>query len=100
MRSTILILGSISLFTQLTEVCPAQRTQTRPSGLRFAVGFTEQVRSEPTTGRVYVMIARDSRREPRRQVGRTGVPFFGVDVDQLAPPTPAGIATYCLPPAR
>ncbi len=43
------------------------------------------VRSEPVTGRVYFMVARSGDREPRLQIGRTGTPFFGRDVEKLAP---------------
>ena len=43
------------------------------------------VRGEPVTGRVYVMIARTNEREPRLQIGRTGTPFFGRDVEMLPP---------------
>ena len=43
------------------------------------------VRGEPVTGRVYVMIARTNDREPRLQIGRTGTPFFGRDVEMLPP---------------
>ena len=43
------------------------------------------VRKEAITGRVYVMIAKTNDREPRLQIGRTGTPFFGRDVDMLPP---------------
>ena len=54
-------------------------------GLRVEVSFPSSVRAEPVTGRVYVMISRTNDREPRLQIGRTGTPFFGRDVDKLAP---------------
>ena len=40
----------------------------------------------PITGRVFVMMTRIDRQgaEPRLQIGRTGVPFFGRDVERLA----------------
>ncbi|MGO9260862.1 MAG: alpha/beta hydrolase-fold protein [Bryobacteraceae bacterium] len=41
--------------------------------------------SGPITGRVFVMISRTNQREPRTQVGRVGVPFFGRDIEKLAP---------------
>jgi len=43
------------------------------------------------TGRMFVMISRTDQREPRSQVGRTGIPFFGVDVEGLAPGQPVVI---------
>ena len=53
--------------------------------LRVEVSFPASAHAGPVTGRVYVMISRTSDREPREQIGRTGVPFFGRDVEQLKP---------------
>ena len=58
--------------------------QTSDTPLRFEISIPDDVRAEPVTGRVFVMVSRTNTREPRFQVGRTGVPFFGRDVDQLA----------------
>ena len=57
--------------------------QDRPAG--FRITFSKDVRSEATTGRVYVAISKTDRREPRSQIGRTGTPFFGTDVEDLKP---------------
>jgi hypothetical protein len=38
----------------------------------------------PVTGRVYVIITREDGAEPRRQVGISGVPFWGMEVRNLA----------------
>lgn len=64
-----------------------QRDTTSPSGrgLRVEVTVPASIRKEPVTGRVYVMVARDNQREPRLQIGRTGTPFFGRDVEMLPP---------------
>ena len=51
---------------------------------RFEIVVPGGTHTEPITGRVYVMIARTADREPRLQIGRTGEPFFGRDVEQLA----------------
>ena len=51
--------------------------------LRFEISVPASVHPEPITGRVYVMISRTNDREPRLQIGRTGVPFFGRDVERL-----------------
>ena len=62
--------------------------------LRFEITFPASAHSGAITGRVYVMVApslevdvRGAKRsvEPRQQIGRTGVPFFGRDVEQLKP---------------
>src|SRR5215813_11634108 len=65
----------------LALTSPAQQ----PSKLRFEISFPASAHSEPITGRVYVMISRTNDREPRLQIGRTGTPFFGRDVERLAP---------------
>lgn len=69
----------------------AQRAGGPPAGLRFEISFPAAAHDGPVTGRVYVMISRTNDREPRLQVGRTGVPFFGRDVERLAPGAPAVI---------
>ena len=54
------------------------------STLRFDVSFIPQAHDGPITGRVFVMVTRTVDRvpEPRLQIGRTGVPFFGRDVER------------------
>ncbi len=54
-------------------------------GLRVEITVPPSMRSEPVTGRVYFMVARTGEREPRLQIGRTGTPFFGRDVENLPP---------------
>jgi len=59
-------------------------------GPRFEVSVPRQLRAEPLTGRVFVFLSRDSSLEPRLQAGGVvSVPFFGVDVERLAPGSPA-----------
>ncbi len=52
---------------------------------RFEISYPATVNAGPITGRVFVMISRTNQREPRTQVGRVGVPFFGRDIEKLAP---------------
>lgn len=52
---------------------------------RFEISFPASAHDPPVTGRVYVMISETNEREPRFQIGRTGVPFFGRDVENLMP---------------
>jgi hypothetical protein len=62
----------------------------------FQITFPEAAHTGPITGRVLVMITRtDSMTrfgspqrvpaEPRQQIGRSGVPVFGRDIERLAP---------------
>ncbi len=53
--------------------------------LRFEISFSPEVSGEPLTGRMFLAIAREADPEPRLQVGRYGVPLFGVDFESLAP---------------
>ncbi len=52
---------------------------------RFEISYPAAVNRGPLTGRVFVMLSRTNQREPRTQVGRVGVPFFGRDFENLAP---------------
>src|SRR5262245_49476558 len=64
---------------------PAQSGST--SKLRFDVSFVPQIHDGPVTGRAFVMVTRsiEKQPEPRLQIGRTGVPFFGRDIERLQP---------------
>lgn len=76
----ILIIGS-SIFADKSF------EQTKSSELRFEISFPPSVHPEQITGRVFVMISRNDRREPRLQAGSwsRSVPFFGMDVEDLKP---------------
>ena len=52
---------------------------------RFEISYPSSVQGGPITGRAFLMISRTNDREPRLQVSRTGVPFFGRDIEKLAP---------------
>ncbi len=55
-------------------------------GQRFDISFPASARATPVRGRVFVIVTRNASREPRLQLNQVdGVPFFGRDVDQLAP---------------
>ena len=53
--------------------------------ISFEISFPASVHRKPITGRVYVMISNTNKREPRQQISRSGVPFFGSDVFNLKP---------------
>ncbi len=52
---------------------------------RFEISFPPAAHSAAITGRVYVMISHRNDPDPRLQIGRLGAPFFGRDVENLAP---------------
>ncbi|PYP71402.1 MAG: hypothetical protein DMD41_12530 [Gemmatimonadetes bacterium] len=73
---------SLSLALVLSAIAVAA-----PAQLQFSLSFPAAAHAEPITGRVFVILSRDSVPEPRFQThpfGR-GVPIFGLDVNQLAP---------------
>src|SRR6185295_4528930 len=78
---------SLALATILGITAVAEQQHLTPGKrLRVDVSFPASAHSGPITGRAFVMISRDvARNEPRLQIGRTGVPFFGHDVEGLAP---------------
>src|SRR5689334_5758389 len=78
MRTSLL---AISLFLPTLSSAQAQRA----GGPRFEISVPGSARNEPLTGRVFLMISRKAEPEPRLQIGRTGAPFFGRDVERLAP---------------
>ena len=62
----------------------------QPARLRFELSFPATVRSEAVDGRVFVIVTRKADPEPRLQFGKPGgqygsMPFFGENVDALAP---------------
>src|ERR1051326_3589478 len=58
---------------------------------RFQVSFPASAHAQPITGRVFIIIARNDRSEPRLQAGGwyEQIPIYGVDVAALQPGQPA-----------
>lgn len=81
-RSTLLLVIFGFLFLSPSIICLKSQNQ---SGLKFKVSYDESVNPEDITGRVYVMISTNDKRPPKDQVGMTGVPFWGMNVSDLAP---------------
>jgi hypothetical protein len=84
------IMKLISFLLAFLALAPAALPQPDSPGageLKFAVSFDATIHPGPITGRVYVMISRNGDRQPRFQVGPSGVPFWGFNIDQL----PAGV---------
>jgi putative esterase len=81
-----LVLAGIAAASSGTFHAQARQAAS-PSNVRFEVSFIPQIHDGPITGRAFVMITRsiDKVPEPRLQIGRTGIPFFGRDVERLEP---------------
>jgi len=83
-NSWIVIILFFAAFS--TSFSFSSETNDSSPGLKFAVSFLEEVHSGPITGRVYVMISRNNKRDPRFQVRRaSGIPFWGENVERLKP---------------
>ncbi len=80
----VLLASAVSLGAQSSRPQSAARSPS-DRGLKVEITVPATVRSTPVTGRVYFIVARSGDREPRLQIGRTGTPFFGRDVENLAP---------------
>jgi len=89
----ILGLVVLAMAAPATAGDPQKTATKKPPALRFEITIPAAAHPAPVTGRVFVMIARagGNEREPRLQIGRTGSPFFGRDIDRLAPGTAAVI---------
>jgi hypothetical protein len=82
MGGRALIAGLLALF--FAPVIAQTNGAGKP--VRFEVRVPATVHGTPIVGRVYVMITRNGAREPRLQLNQAdGIPFFGRDVEQLAP---------------
>ncbi len=83
--------GTCWFFLCLILLLPGCTASPERDGLQFEVTLTEQAidgiaalgLQTPVHGRLFVIVSRDDEREPRRQVGVSGVPFWGVDVENL-----------------
>ena len=65
---------------------PTSAAGSEGSGIQFAIRFADEAHPGPLTGRVYVMLAKSDRVEPRFQVRRArGIPFWGQNVSGLNP---------------
>ncbi len=90
----ILNAALLAMFVSGGLMRAAPRSGSEPAdttGPRFEISFPASAHAGPITGRVYVMIARENTDEPRLQIGRTGVPFFGRDIEKLGPGQTAAI---------
>jgi hypothetical protein len=76
---------ALALGAALVAVPRAQPATGEAPALRVEVSYPDGLVEGPITGRVFFMLSRTADPEPRFQTGRTGVPFFGRDVERLPP---------------
>ncbi len=82
-RRLILLLFIASLLA----FCAGTETAARVAPVRFEISYPAALDAGPITGRVFVIISRTDRVEPRLQAGsyQASVPFYGLDVTALTP---------------
>ncbi len=72
----------------------AQAATAKPAGQRFEISFPQQASTAPLDGHILLLISNNDEKEPRFQISfetADSQQVFGVDVDALAPGTPAVI---------
>ena len=84
MKRSLLIAAGVAVCLSLLLVRSAH---TAAAETKFEISFPASLNGEPITGRMFVMISKNNRLEPRLQAGsyQASVPFYGVDVDALKP---------------
>jgi hypothetical protein len=86
------LLSILPLILLATLATPGHQLNAQDFSVRLsegaAQGITDLGLEAPVTGRVYVILTRNDTREPRRQVGVSGVPFWGQEVRNWAPGEP------------
>ncbi len=71
----------------LTAAAAVTLAESPKSRLKLEVSFSAERRAQPVDGRVYVMLSKDEKEEPRFQISYrvSSQQIFGLDVDGLAP---------------
>lgn len=84
MKRSLLIVAAVAICLSFFLV---RSGHTAAAETKFEISFPASLNGEPITGRVFVMISKNNRVEPRLQAGsyQASVPFYGVDVDALKP---------------
>jgi hypothetical protein len=90
MRSKIRVSMFIFVLIFIAGVISISCTNLRSenaSKMQFELSFPSSIHEETITGRVFVMVTKNDRREPRLQAGSwaNSVPFFGLGVNDLKP---------------
>jgi hypothetical protein len=86
MRPLTFVMGLVGSSVLLAANPPAP-THRSAASARFDISFPAATHAGPITGRVFLVISRDSAPEPRFSAGSFTqiTPFFGADVTSLAP---------------
>ncbi len=66
-----------------SNILSAQEQKKTPPKFSFSISVPKNQVQESITGRAYVMISKNNSRDPKYQIGLTGVPFWGVNFTNL-----------------
>ncbi len=84
MKRRILSMAGIAFCLSLLAI---HSSRSATADARFEISYLAALDNGPITGRVFVMISKTNRVEPRLQAGsyQASVPFYGLDVNALKP---------------
>jgi hypothetical protein len=84
MKRRILLVASIAFCLSLLAI---HSSFSAPAETRFEISYPAALEGGPITGRVFVIVSKTDRVEPRLQAGsyNASVPFYGLDVSALKP---------------
>lgn len=92
MRVRLRRAGMAVVLSALALVGGDHRVDAQAGSFVFRLRLTEAALSTmatlgveaPLRGRLFLLVSRDESREPREQVGVSGIPFWGLDVERMA----------------
>lgn len=84
MKRSLLIIAGVAVCLSLLML---HSGRSAAAETKFEISFPATLNGEPITGRMFVMISKTNRVEPRLQAGsyQASVPFYGVDGNALKP---------------
>ena len=96
-RLPLSLLMALGLSSTATAAPPAPVAPS-VAPLRFAISYSKDLFPGPLDGRVLLILSKDDKAEPRKQIdiGLKTQQIFGVDVDGLAPGAPAVVDSAVL----
>jgi len=94
-----MVIRRLSCIILILCAAAANAAPTKPASQRFEISFPKEMSAAPLDGHVLLLLSNNDEREPRFQISfmtAESQQAFGVDVDALAPGSPAVIDTTTL----
>lgn len=83
-RNSFFVLSVIFFLSVLLGMKPFPKDNS-PTKLQFKISYTESAHTGPLTGRMFLIITKKEKKEPRLQVSRYAPQLFGVNFKNLHP---------------